>query len=188
MQGPRSSPVIRSAPRNALAVGAARPELIAAVIAIEFTPFIEDAIMDSLDARVGGGDRKFASLDEIRAYLSDRYPLMPADAIERRANFSYRETDDGGYRPLADGAAMAATSTGLREDIETALRQIPVPTLLVRGALSDFISPAAFERSCALRPDLPTVTVADADHYVPEEQPAATAQLIDEFATENHIT
>jgi pimeloyl-ACP methyl ester carboxylesterase len=34
---------------------------------------------------------------------------------------------------------------------------------------------------------LPAVTVADADHYVPEEQPAEIARLIDEFTTEYHI-
>lgn len=173
--------------RNALALGAIRPELVSAVIAIEFTPFIEEATMDSLDARVGGGDRDFASLDEIRAYLADRYKLMPADAIERRTRFGYRETDGGGYRPLADGAAMAATSTGLREDIETALRDIAVPTLLVRGALSKFVSAAAFGRACALRPDLPSVTVDGADHYLPEMRPAETARLIDQFTTDNHI-
>ena len=90
--------------RNALALGAARPELVSAVIAIEFTPFIEDAAMDRLDERVAGGDYELSSLDEIRAYLSDRYPLMPADAIGRRTRFGYREVDGGGYRPLADGA------------------------------------------------------------------------------------
>jgi len=173
--------------RNALALGAARPELVSAVIAIEFTPFIEDAAMDRLDERVAGGDYEFSSLDEIRAYLSDRYPLMPADAIGRRTRFGYREVDGGGYRPLADGAAMVETSNGLREDIESALRNIAIPTMLVRGALSKFVLADTFRRACGLRPDLPAVTVADADHYVPEEQPAEIARLIDEFTTEKHI-
>lgn len=173
--------------RNALALGAARPELVSAVVAIEFTPFIDDATMDYMDARVGGGDRHFSSRNEIREYLTDRYKLMPADAIERRTEFGYQEAENGGYRPLADGVAMAAISAGLRDDIETALREISVPTLLVRGAVSAFVSAAAFERARALRPDLPSVTVADADHYVSEEQPAETARLIDEFTTANHI-
>jgi 2-(acetamidomethylene)succinate hydrolase len=173
--------------RNALAIGATRPDLVSAVIAIEFVPFIEDAVMDSLDARVAGGDRRFASRDAVTEYLSDRYPLMPADAVARRARFGYRETDDGGFRPLADGAAMAAVSAGLRDDIETALREISAPTLLVRGALSAFVSAAAFARACALRPDLPNAVIADADHYVPEEQPAETARLIAQFATAKSI-
>lgn len=173
--------------RNALALGATRPELVSAVIAIEFTPFIENATMDSLDARVRGGDREFSSLDEIRSYLSKRYPLMPPDAVERRIRFGYRESDDGGYRPHSDGAAMAATSTGLREDIQPALRDISVPTLLIRGALSKFVSATAFEGACAIRPDLPSVIVAHADHYVPEVRPLEIARLIIEFTTENHL-
>jgi 2-(acetamidomethylene)succinate hydrolase len=169
--------------RNALAAGAMRPDLVSAVIAIEFTPFIEDGVMDTLDARVHGGDRDFASLDEIRDYLSGRYKMMPADAIERRARFGYERNGNGVYRPLADGAAMAATSTGLRDDIETALRTIRIPTLLVRGAQSTLVSEAAFERACALRPDLPTAIFDECDHYITEEQPAKTAAMIDNFVT-----
>jgi 2-(acetamidomethylene)succinate hydrolase len=173
--------------RNALAVGASRPDLVSAVIAFEFTPFIETEVMDTLDARVGGGDREFGSRDEIRLYLTDRYPLMPVDAIERRVLFGYRKTRDGLYRPLADGAAMAATSTGLREDIAPVLQAISAPTLLVRGAQSKLVSAVAFERTCALRPDLDAVIVAGADHYVTEEQPTESARLIEEFITANLI-
>ncbi len=173
--------------RNALAVGASRPDLVSAVIAIEFTPFIETAVMDMLDVRVDGGDRDFASRDEIRLYLTDRYPLMPGDAIERHALFGYEKTAIGIYRPLADAAAMAATSSGLRENIAPALREISTPTLLVRGALSKLVSARAFERACALRPDLEAVILADVDHYITEEQPAKTARLIEEFVTANNI-
>ena len=154
--------------RNALEAGVRFPDLVSAVVAIEFTPYIEPGVFDALDARVDGGDRLFESLESVKGYLADRYPRLPADAVERRARYGYAATD-GGWRALADPAAMRQTSRGLRGDLEPALREIRVPTLLVRGADSRLVSPAAWARTKALRPDLPAIEVADADHYAPEE-------------------
>lgn len=166
--------------RNAIVAGASTPDLVRAIVAIDFTPFIETAVFDALDARVGGGDRRFESLDAVRAYLADRYRLLPPDAIERRAVHGYREVP-GGWRPLADPIAMQAISTGLREDLAAPLAALHVPTLLVRGADSKLVSPQAWRRSHALRPDLSAVELAGADHYVPEEVPQAVATAILDF-------
>jgi 2-(acetamidomethylene)succinate hydrolase len=166
--------------RNALEAGARHPDLVAAVIAIEFTPFIEPEVLDALEARVAGGDRPFASLDAVKAYLADRYPRLPADAVERRARYGYVEAG-GTWRALADPAAMRQTAQGLREDLEPALRAIRVPTLLVRGADSRLVSPAAWAKTKALRPDLPAIEVAGADHYAPEEVYGPIADEIGRF-------
>lgn len=167
--------------RNALVAGSRRPELIAAVIAIEFVPDIEDDIFDALDARVSGGDRWFESSAAVEAYLRDRYPLLPDDAIERRARHGYAPDGAAALRPLADARAMAATSTGLREDLTGALHAVTAPTLLVRGALSRFVTAPTFAKACALRPDLPFETVPEADHYVPEERPEHSVRLVEQF-------
>jgi 2-(acetamidomethylene)succinate hydrolase len=167
--------------RNSIVAATTQPELVAGVVAIEFTPFIEKEVMDALEARVKGGDRVFASTDEIIAYLADRYPLMPKDALERRAKYGYRE-DQGVFRPLADPAAMVATVAGLREDFERAVLDVKTPVLLVRGKESKLVSAAAFERTLRLRPDLPNLVVPDTDHYVPEEAPIAVVKAIRNFA------
>lgn len=166
--------------RNALEAGVRTPELVTAVIAIEFTPFIEADVFDALEARVGGGDRAFANVAAVKAYLADRYPRLPADAVERRAKYGYVETD-GSWRALADPAAMRETCRGLRADLEGTLRAIRVPTLLVRGADSRLVSPAAWAKTKALRPDLPAVEVAGGDHYAPEEVHGAIADEIVRF-------
>jgi 2-(acetamidomethylene)succinate hydrolase len=154
--------------RNALEAGVRFPELVAAVVAIEFTPFIEPEVFDALAARVGGGDRLFESFDAVKAYLADRYSRLPPDAVARRAKYGYVQAD-GGWRALADPAAMQQTSHGLRADLAPALRAIRVPTLLIRGADSRLVSPAAWAKTKALRPDLPAIEVAGGDHYAPEE-------------------
>ena len=53
----------------------------------------------------------------------------------------------GGWRALADPAAMRQTARGLREELEPSLHGIRVPTLLVRGAESRLVSPAAWART-----------------------------------------
>ena len=166
--------------RNALVAGTSYPDKAAAVVAIDFTPYIEPEVFEALEARVNGGSRDFSSLDEVQKYLRERYPRLPDDAIRRRAQHGY-ERVKGKWRPLASPAAMRATCAGLRENLEETLRNIRVPTLLLRGADSKLVSRAAWEKTKALRPDIRAQEIADADHYVPEEQPAAVAAAVIDF-------
>ena len=162
--------------RNALVAAARFPDKALGVVAIDFTPFIEEAVFDELDKRVAGGDQTFDSLDDIAAYLRKRYPLLPEDAVMRRARYGYES-----FRPLAAPHAMRETCTGLREDISDVLRNVGVPTLLLRGQDSRLVSREAWAKTRALRPDLRALEIAGADHYVPEEQPQAVADAIREF-------
>ncbi|HMH92478.1 MAG TPA: alpha/beta hydrolase [Streptosporangiaceae bacterium] len=170
--------------RNAIAAAARRPDLVAGVVAIDFTPFIAPAAFDALDTRVAGGARTFGDAAEVTAYLAERYPRLPPDAVARRARHGYAPDAQGRLRPLADAGAMRATCAGLRADLAPDLSAMAVPAVLVRGADSAFVSAAAFEAARALRPDLRAVVVAGADHYVPEEQPGHVAQIIGEFSAE----
>jgi 2-(acetamidomethylene)succinate hydrolase len=168
--------------RNAIVAGAMRPDAVAGVVAIEFTPFIDKAAFDALDTRVTGGPRSFGDHGDLTGYLSWRYPGLPPDAVSRRASHGYAERADGRLAPLADPGAMRATCAGLREDLAPDLRRLGVPAVLVRGADSRFVSDQAFRAARALRPDLPAVVVGGGDHYVPEERPAEVAQIVREFA------
>jgi 2-(acetamidomethylene)succinate hydrolase len=167
--------------RNGIVAAASRPDLVAGVVAVDFTPFIETEVFDTLEARVNGGDRSFASREEIVDYLASRYPRMPRDAVERRARHGYRE-ENGVFLPLAAPSAMSATANGLREDLEPAIRQVRKPVLMIRGMESKLVSAPAFERTLRLRPDLPSLVVPDTDHYVPEEAPAIVSKAIRDFA------
>jgi len=166
--------------RNALVAGACYPEKVAAVVAIDFTPYIEADVFDALEARVDGGNRTFESLKEVSSYLKQRYPRLPDDAIERRTQYGY-ERVKGKWRPLASGAAMRETCTGLREDLVPIVKSIAVPVLLLRGQDSKLVSREAWAKTRALRPDLAAREIAGADHYVPEERPGAVAAAVLDF-------
>jgi 2-(acetamidomethylene)succinate hydrolase len=167
--------------RNAVVAGATFPDLVAGVVAVEFTPFIAAEVFDALDARVATGFGSFDSIEAVRDYLIRRYPRLPPEAIERRAVHGYGPAEDGRLRPLARGDAVAATCAGLRSDLSPYLLSLQVPALLVRGAESTFVTAEVFEATRALRADLSASVVRGADHYVPEERPEALAEVIEKF-------
>ncbi|MDI2098606.1 alpha/beta fold hydrolase [Ruicaihuangia caeni] len=166
--------------RNATVATARRPDLIDGFVGIDFTPFIETEVFDSLEARVNGGDQHFADRDAVIEYLQNRYQKIPREAIVRRADYGYVRDGDG-LRPLASPEAMAQTVTGLRADLAPFTEDVARPALYIRGAESTLVTQAAFEATRRLRPDLGYQLVDDADHYVPEEQPRAIADSIRSF-------
>ena len=62
-----------------------------------------------------------------------------------------------------------------------AVANIAVPTLLVRGEVSDLVSPAIAERMLKANPNIRLTTVKAAGHSVPLDQPDAFASACREF-------
>jgi 2-(acetamidomethylene)succinate hydrolase len=166
--------------RDAFVAGARNNGLVSGIVAIDFTPFIDEQVYVALGQRIGHGNRLFADKAAIATALSERYPMTPRDAIERRTQYGYREAD-GGWRPLADAAAMVETANGMRESFEADFKSLKVPTLLIRGAESKFISPEVWARTQALRPEMRAVELANADHYAAEQIPSPIAEEILSF-------
>jgi 2-(acetamidomethylene)succinate hydrolase len=166
--------------RDAFVTGARDNGLVSGIVAIDFTPFIEPAVFEALGKRIAGGNRLFADVGAIESALAERYPMMPVEAIRRRARYGYVRTE-GGWRPLAEAAAMSQTAMGMRENFEAAFASLKVPTLLIRGAESTFISPEVWARTRALRPDMRAVELPHADHYAAEEIPGPIAEEIVSF-------
>jgi pimeloyl-ACP methyl ester carboxylesterase len=63
------------------------------------------------------------------------------------------------------------------------LRSIATPTLLVRGAASDLLDPAIAERVAAEMPDCTLVTVPDAGHPVPLDNPQGFIDAVQPWLT-----
>jgi 2-(acetamidomethylene)succinate hydrolase len=166
--------------RNGVTAAAKYPELVRSVVAIDFTPYIETEVLDSLESRVNAGDQLFKDLFTVEAYLAARYPKIPLNAIKVRAESGYQGVE-GGFRPLASAAAMTQTVAGLRADLVPAFRDVTKPVLIVRGAESKLVSEAALQKTSQLRPDLPVVVVPGADHYVHEEAPEIVLRAISNF-------
>lgn len=163
--------------RNAVVAAARHPELVAGVVAVDYTPYVEPEVLDDLQARVEAGNRAFAGRDELVSYLRGRYPLIADDAVERRADYGYGPADPG-LRPLASPEALMQTVDGLRADFVDDVVAVGVPVTVIRGELSRIVSAEAMARTRSLRPDFRVVQLPDVDHYVPEERPDVVAHEI----------
>ena len=97
----------------------------------------------------------FTSVDEYARMLSLNYPAGRPAALERMAKYGLKRREDGlfelkmdpnlrGPRP-DDEAAMAAEEAFTKEQWD-ALAALPCPTLVVRGAASDILSPDVADR------------------------------------------
>lgn len=170
--------------RNAQVAACLYPERVNGVVAIDFTPFMEQTVFDVVQARVANGNRTFRTLRDVETYLAARYPKLPVDAVRRRAVHAYTQTD-GEFRPLADPQAMIETMGGLRLDLSAAASKVKQPLLMIRGGDSHVVSEVALEQTLRLRPDFLSLTVPGADHYVPEEAPEIVADAIRRFADKN---
>jgi 2-(acetamidomethylene)succinate hydrolase len=157
--------------RNAWLVGALHPERTTAVLAVDYAPYVEVSVLDELAIRVAGGDRIFDAVDDIAAYLHSRYPLMPLDAVARRAQWGYQQGADGGWRPLADPSAMMQLVAGLRTPWAAEFAAVTAPMTHLRGAHSTILSEDAWFAAIAERPNDRFVVDPDSDHHVPEENP-----------------
>ena len=164
--------------RNAWLVGALHPERVTGIVVVDYTPYVEAAVLDELDVRVAGGFRSFASIDEIEGYLRGRYSAILPGAVQRRARWGYQAQPDGGLVPLADPTAMHQLIDGFRTPWDAEFRAVPAPMVHLRGAESRIVSDAAWQDAIDARPGDRWVVVDGADHYIPEEFPdRVTAEL-----------
>lgn len=158
--------------RNAWLAAAHYPDRVCAIVAIDYTPFVEVSVLDALAVRVAGGDRTFDTVRDIEDYLHARYPRMPSDAVHRRALWGYRRLDDrSGWAPLAPASALAHVVHGLRTPWDQEFRDVSVPLTCMRGVDSSVVSVAAWGAAQDAHPSGRWIVVDDADHYVPEEHP-----------------
>ena len=165
--------------RNAWLAAARHPERVRAALVVDYTPFVEAEVLDELDVRVAGGFRPFRDPDAIRAYLTERYPRILPDAVERRARWGYRQQPDGSWHALADAEAMRQLIEGFRTPWLDEFNAVQVPMTHLRGVDSRIVTPASWAAARAVRPGDRWIEIPDADHYIPEEHPELiTAELL----------
>jgi len=161
--------------RNAWVAAALYPNRVAAVVAVDYVPFVEASVLDALQARLAGGDQVFETVAEIEDYLQRRYPRIPTDALARRAQWGYRLRQRGGWVPLAPPDALRQVVDGLRAPWDHEFRDVRVPMSCLRGADSAIVSKTAWDAARESRPNARWQVVDRADHYVPEERPDVVA-------------
>ncbi|MHC9044539.1 alpha/beta fold hydrolase [Microbacterium saperdae] len=164
--------------RNAWVAAARHPDRVTGAVVVDYTPYVEDSVLDVLDTRVADGFRSFDDVAEIEEYLRARYTAILPGAIARRARWGYVQDADGRWVARADKRAMRLLIEGFRTPWDAAFRDVSATMTHLRGADSRIVSEQAWRRARADRPDDRWVVVDDADHYIPEEHPLLVAAEI----------
>jgi len=157
---------------TSLIVAANPPPKVAGLILVDIAVRNEEAGTREISEFMNGAPDGFANIDEaadaVAAYLPHR--PRPKDVSGLMRNL--REREDGRlvwhWDPtLFTNMAKGNRSRALHEDyLETAARQLEVPTLLIRGGRSRVLSREGAEHFLQIAPHAEYVDVNDADHMV----------------------
>lgn len=164
----------------AMVLAVLRPSAIAGVVLNDIGPEIEDVGLDFVQAFVAR-DPALPSLEAAAAHLRTTLPPLTLDAAgwQEFAALTYTPDGDGVWHPRWDTRiAQALRGQGGPPPLWGPFGALAhVPLMLVRGALSNLLSPATTARMRAMRPDMQLIEVAGCGHCPTLEEPAVAAAL-----------
>jgi len=170
----------------AMALGAVHPTALAGVILNDIGPEIDTRGLARIRGYAGGDPGPMTleqATDHIRMLFGAALSDLSEAEWQDEARRSFRRDAQSLYRIDYDPAIARSADSQSREPMHLwpyfrALRHIP--TLAIRGALSDILSAETFERMAEAKPDLIRISVPNRGH-VPllDERECTTA--IDSF-------
>jgi esterase len=149
-----------------------RPKALAACVIVDIGPEIDRSGSSRIQSGVQASD-VFASREDAFAVARADNSRPPEALHRQRSDAGLMRTEDGRWTYRYDRALRSPGKLRLR-DSETAWRScanIEAPTQIVRGALSDILSPQIAERMIRTIPDARLATVSNAGHGVPYDAP-----------------
>lgn len=156
-----------------------------ALVLVDVTPRVERRGANQILDFMRGTARGFASVDEaaeaVAAYLPHR--PRPKDISGLMKNL--RRRDDGKlywhWDPRVMDGGRSGERSAFQARLESAARNLRVPTLLVRGALSELVSPETVAEFRSLAPSAEYVDVHGAAHMVAGDRNTAFNTAVVDF-------
>jgi pimeloyl-ACP methyl ester carboxylesterase len=139
-----------------------------ALVMVDIAPRIEATGIDNIQAFMSQKPEGFASLEEVAEAIASYQPQrVRPKSLEGLAK-NVRLTSDGTYRWHWDPRFRAGMRDLERRQarLEACAARLTLPTLLVRGALSDVLSEEGAQHFLALCPHSEYVNVTSAGHMV----------------------
>lgn len=163
-----------------LLYAATYPARVAKLVIVDSTVNLSPeriAALRDIGSRSGS---QYDTLDELvkRYRLRPGDSLAPAEVVHYIARHSARQFPDGKWRHKFDRNVYA------RREIFDGMpcwSRIRVPTLLVKGDLSERISPQVFAQVKSLCPQAQLAEVAASGHHVPLDNPGGFIEAVDRF-------
>lgn len=169
--------------------------LCTAIVLVDIAPRTEQKGIERIFAFMSGNQHGFASLDEaakaVAAYLPHRPRPSDHNRLEKNLRLRQGPTGESRYfwhwdpKMLALWRQHSGPDRTLRneERLYTAARALTVPTLIVRGGMSDVVSDKVVAEFLDAVPHVQSVNVADAGHMVAGDSNHAFTRAVIEFLT-----
>lgn len=123
----------------------------------------------------------FASWDEATAFWQKLRPLIDEQGIQSRLKHTLVEKNGQIYwRHDQEGIAKARLSFP-SIDLWPAVESLTCPTLFIKGGLSDFLTTEMLKQIKIKKNEVKTVEIADASHYVHDDQSELFNQTVQDF-------
>lgn len=149
-----------------------KPKELSRLVIVDIGPEIVRSGSERIRAGVAESDI-FESREAAFAAARRANPIPPEAHHRHRVDYSLMRTEDGRWTWRYDRALRSPNSLRIR-DPEAGWKScaaIAVPTLLIRGAQSDILSPETAARMIETIPDARLETVAKSGHSVPLDAP-----------------
>lgn len=177
-----------------LAEGELDPGCTAGLVLVDITPRMEKTGVERIVGfMLDKLDEGFGSLDEAADAVAAYQPHRPRPTDHSGLKKNLRLDDDGRWRwhwdpDLFVGPSPLGTGS-VQQRYDDAAAALTVPTLLVRGKMSDLVSPEMVEHFLALLPTAAYVDVSGAGHMVAGDRndvfTDAVAAFLDRLAPED---
>jgi len=175
-----------------LALAAARPDLVPALVMVDITPGVNGEKTRAITDFVNGPQR-FASFDELLARTLAHNPTRSESSLRRGILHNARELPDGTWEwrydrsthpPTADAPSGAPTPGAERlarlAALWDAVSGLTCPLTLVRGGASPVVDDADVAELRRRKPDARVVVVDGASHSVQGDRPVELAAILAE--------
>jgi len=171
---------------NGFLAAAAFPGRVRRLIVIDIGPEPSAAGLARIRANAAGRPDTFASFDDAYAESRRSFPLADDELLRSRVDHNLVCAGGGRWTwrtasELRDGTALRDDHTA--EEKWAAWGAVAAPTLLVRGSVSDVLTPDIVERMVAARPEVEVVTIEGASHSIPLDRPVELATVVKNYLT-----
>jgi esterase len=157
---------------NAVNFAARHARAVGALVVVDSAPELDCAGLNRIKHELSITPATFVSLDDARAFLRKLHPKASDSSLAVRLKWMLETRKDGllGWRldPAILDPRFAPDPPARMWD---ALTKISCPTLFVRGAESDLVTPQVIDRMLAIVPGSRAVEIVGAAHMVVEDNP-----------------
>jgi pimeloyl-ACP methyl ester carboxylesterase len=171
------------------------PERLAGLVLVDIGPSVDPRGTTRIRGEVEENRTPlFKSVEEYASALSLNYPAGGREALLRMARFGLKQREDGLYElkidpalrgevgPLESDEEAAEREAATEKVMWSALKEISCPTLVIRGAASDILSPETADKMVdEVLADGRLVVVPQAAHSVATDNPEAFNRSVCDF-------